>query len=102
MDWIKITNIYRKEKGNILIVIAIFLLLALGIEILLIEKLRISSVEATLIIGIVSAFAGTMKISATIKQSSKSTFINTITIARRSAYHLLVGYHHRRIDSHLG
>ena len=31
MDWIKITNIYRKKKENILIVIAIFLLLALGI-----------------------------------------------------------------------
>ena len=83
MNWIKINNIRWKNIENILFVIAIFLLLALGIEILLIEKLRISSVEATLIIGIVSAFAGTMKISATIKQSSKSTFINTITIARK-------------------
>ena len=83
MDWIKINNICWKKIENILFVIAIFLLLALGIEILLIEKLRISSVEATLIIAIVSTFAGTMKISATIKQSSKSTFINTITIARK-------------------
>ncbi|WP_455066654.1 hypothetical protein [Prevotella melaninogenica] len=83
MNWIKINNIRWKNIENILFVIAIFLLLALGIEILLTEKLRISSVEATLIIGIVSAFAGTMKISATIKQSSKSTFINTITIARK-------------------
>ena len=83
MNWIKINNIRWKNIENILFVIAIFLLLALGIEILLIEKLRISTVEATLIIGIVSAFAGTVKISATIKQSSKSTFINTITIARK-------------------
>ena len=83
MNWIKINNIRWKNIENILFVIAIFLLLALGIEILLIEKLRISSVEATLIIGIVSTFAGTMKISATIKQSSKNTFINTITIARK-------------------
>ena len=83
MNWIKINNIRWKNIENILFVIAIFLLLALGIEILLIEKLRISTVEATLIIGIVSAFAGTVKISATIKQSSKSTFIKTITIARK-------------------
>lgn len=83
MNWIKINNIRWKNIENILFVIAIFLLLALGIEILLIEKLRISSVEATLIIVIVSTFAGTMKISATIKQSSKSTFINTITITRK-------------------
>ena len=83
MDWIKINNICWKKIENILFVIAIFLLLALGIEILLIEKLRISSVEATLIMGIITTFANTINMSATIKQSSKNTFINTITIARK-------------------
>ena len=81
MDWIKINNIRRKERGNILIVIAILSLL--GIEIFLTEKVGIGQVEATLIVGILTAFVSTMKISATIKQSSKNTFINTITIARK-------------------
>lgn len=81
MDWIKINNIRRKERGNILIVIAILSLL--GIEIFLTEKVGIGQVEATLIVGIFTAFVSTMKISATIKQSSKNTFINTITIARK-------------------
>ena len=83
MDWKKITNIDRKEKENILIVIAILSLIGIGIEIFLMEKLGLGSVEATLIIGIVTAFASTINISATIKQSSKNTFINTITIARK-------------------
>ena len=83
MDWIKITNIDRKEKENILIVIAILLLLGMGIEIFLIEKLGIGPVEVTLIIGILTAFVSTMNITTTIKQSSKNTFINTITIARK-------------------
>ncbi|MFC2312877.1 MAG: hypothetical protein ACFNLR_02455 [Prevotella denticola] len=81
MDWIKINNIRRKKRGNILIVIAILSLL--GIEIFLTEKVGIGQVEATLIVGIVAAFVSTMEISATIKQSSKNTFINTITIARK-------------------
>lgn len=83
MDWIKITNIYRKEKENILIVIAILSLIGIGIGNLLTVKVGLGSVEATLIIGIVTAFASTRNISATIKQSSKNTFINTITIARK-------------------
>ena len=83
MNWIKITNIYRKEKENILVVIAILSLIGIGIEIFLTEKVRIGPVEVTLIIGIVTAFVSTKKISATIKQSSKNTFINTITIARK-------------------
>ena len=83
MDWIKITNIYRKEKGNILIVIAILLLLGMGIEIFSIEKLVIGAVKATLIMGVITTFASTINMSATIKQSSKNTFINTITIARK-------------------
>jgi len=83
MDWKKITNIDRKEKENILIVIVILSLIGIGIEIFLMEKLGLGSVEATLIIGIVTAFASTINISATIKQSSKNTFINTITIARK-------------------
>ena len=36
-----------------------------------------------LIIGILTVFVSAMNISATIKQSSKNTFINTITIARK-------------------
>lgn len=83
MDWKKITNIDRKEKENILIVIAILLLLGMGIEIFLTEKLGIGPVEVTLIIGILTAFVSTMNITTTIKQSSKNTFINTITIARK-------------------
>lgn len=83
MNWIKITNIYRKEKGNILIVIAILLLLGMGIEIFSIEKLVIGAVKATLIMGVITTFASTINMSATIKQSSKNTFINTITIARK-------------------
>ena len=83
MDWIKITNIYRKEKRNILIVIAILLLLGMGIEIFSIEKLVIGAVKATLIMGVITTFASTINMSATIKQSSKNTFINTITIARK-------------------
>lgn len=81
MDWIKITNIYRKKKENILIVIAILALIVM--ENFLMVKLGLGSVEATLIVGILTAFASTINISATIKQSSKNTFINTITIARK-------------------
>ena len=83
MDWIKITNIYRKEKGNILIAIAILSLIGIGIEIFLMEKLGLGPVEATLITGVITTFASTINMSATIKQSSKNTFINTITIARK-------------------
>ena len=82
MDWIKI-NICWKKIENILFVIAIISLIGIGIEIFLMEKLGLGQVEATLIVGIVAAFVSTMKISATIKQSSKNTFINTITIARK-------------------
>ena len=81
MDWKKITNIDRKEKENILIVIAILSLI--GIEIFLMEKLGLGPVEATLITGVITTFASTINMSATIKQSSKNTFINTITIARK-------------------
>ena len=83
MNWIKITNIYRKEKENILVVIAILSLMGIGIEIFLMEKLGLGPVEATLIMGVITTFASTINISATIKQSSKNTFINTITIARK-------------------
>ena len=83
MDWIKITNIYRKEKENIIIVIAILSLIGIGIEIFLMEKLGLGPVEATLIMGVITTFASTINMSATIKQSSKNTFINTITIARK-------------------
>lgn len=83
MNWIKINNIRWKTIENILFVIAIISLIGIGIEIFLMEKLGLGPVEVTLIIGIVTAFVSTMKISATIKQSSKNTFINTITIARK-------------------
>ena len=81
MDWKKITNIYRKKKENIINVIAILSLI--GIEIFLMEKLGIGPVKATLIMGVITTFASTINMSATIKQSSKNTFINTITIARK-------------------
>ena len=83
MNWIKINNIRWKKIENILFVIAILLLLGMGIEIFLTEKLGIGPVEVTLIIGILTAFVSTMNITTTIKQSSKNTFINTITIARK-------------------
>jgi len=83
MDWIKITNIYRKEKENIINVIAILSLIGIGIEIFLMGQLGLGPVEVTLIIGILTAFVSTMNITTTIKQSSKNTFINTITIARK-------------------
>ncbi len=83
MDWIKINNICWKKIENILFVIAIISLIGIGIEIFLTEKVGIGQVEATLIIGILTAFVSTMNITTTIKQSSKSTFINTITIARK-------------------
>ena len=83
MDWIKINNICWKKIENILFVIAIISLIGIGIEIFLTEKVGIGQVEATLIVGIIVAFVSTMEISATIKQSSKNTFINTITIARK-------------------
>lgn len=83
MDWIKINNIRWKKIENILFVIAILLLLGMGLEIFLTEKLGIGPVEVTLIIGILTAFVSTMNITTTIKQSSKNTFINTITIARK-------------------
>ncbi len=82
MDWIKINNTRWEKIENILFVIAISLL-GIGIEIFLTEKVGIGQVEATLIVGIVAAFVSTMEFSATIKQSSKNTFINTITIARK-------------------
>ncbi|WP_455062839.1 hypothetical protein [Prevotella fusca] len=80
MNWIKINNIRWKIRENILFVIAILLLIGLTIVIFSMEKLN---PEATLIVGILTAFVSTMEISATIKQSSKNTFINTITIARK-------------------
>ena len=80
MNWIKINNIRWKKIENILFVIAILSLIGLTIVIFSMEKLKL---EATLIVGILTAFVSTMKISATIKQSSKNTFINTITIARK-------------------
>ena len=83
MDWIKITNIYRKEKENIINVIAILSLIGIGIEIFLMGQLGLGPVEATLIVGVITTFASTINMSATIKQSSKNTFINIITIARK-------------------
>ena len=80
MDWIKINNICWKKIENILFVIAILSLIGLTIVIFSIEKLKL---EATLIVGILTAFVSTIKISTTITQSSKNTFINTITIARK-------------------
>ena len=71
MNWIKITNIYRKEKENILVVIAIISLIGIGIEIFLTGKVEIGPVEVTLIIGIVTAFVSTKKISATINNQVK-------------------------------
>ncbi len=82
MNWIKINNTRWEKIENILFVIAISLL-GIGIEIFLTEKVGIGQVEATLIVGIVAAFVSTMEFSATIKQSSKNTFINTITLARK-------------------
>lgn len=38
MNWIKITNIYRKKKENIINVIAILSLIGIGIEIFLMEN----------------------------------------------------------------
>ena len=83
MNWIKINNICWKKIENILFVIAIISLIGIGIEIFLMEKLGLGPVEATLIMGVITTFASTINISATIKQSSKNTFINTITIARK-------------------
>ena len=83
MNWIKINNIRWKKIENILFVIAIISLIGIGIEIFLMEKLGLGPVEATLIMGVITTFASTINISATIKQSSKNTFINTITIARK-------------------
>lgn len=83
MNWIKINNICWKKIENILFVIAILSLIGIGIEIFLMEKLGLGPVEATLIMGVITTFASTINISATIKQSSKNTFINTITIARK-------------------
>lgn len=82
MNWIKI-NICWKKIENILFVIAILSLIGIGIEIFLMEKLGLGPVEATLIMGVITTFASTINMSATIKQSSKNTFINTITIARK-------------------
>lgn len=82
MNWIKINNTRWEKIQNILFVIAISLL-GIGIEIFLTEKAGIGQVEATLIVGIVAAFVSIMEFSATIKQSSKNTFINTITITRK-------------------
>ena len=83
MDWKKITNIYRKKKENIINVIAILSLIGIGIEIFLMGQLGLGPVEATLIVGVITTFASTINMSATIKQSSKNTFINIITIARK-------------------
>lgn len=79
MDWIKIKNIRCKKVQNILFL----LLLLLGIVIFLTKIVGIEQGMATLIIGILTISVSAMEISATIKQSSKNTFINTITIARK-------------------
>lgn len=79
MDWIKIKNIRCEKVQNILFL----LLLLLGIVIFLTKIVGIEQGMATLIIGILTISVSAMEISATIKQSSKNTFINTITIARK-------------------
>ena len=71
---------WKEIKNKWFEIIVILLLLAIGIFILSTEKLKL---EATLITGIIAACVSAMKISSTIKQSSKNTFINTITIARK-------------------
>lgn len=72
----KIDKYYWKE-------IIIFLLLLIATEIFLIEKLKIGETGATLIGGALGFFVSMVTISVTIKDSSKNTFINTITIARK-------------------
>lgn len=83
MDWIKIKNIRCEKVQNILFVIVILFLLLLGIVIFLTKIVGIEQGMATLITGVLTISVSAMEISATIKQSSKNTFINTITIARK-------------------
>ena len=88
MDRKEIANILGKEQVTligvvILIVIGIYIVTGAGIGITLVGK----SIEGnTIVQGILAAFTvifSVWKISATIKQSNKNTFINTITIARK-------------------
>lgn len=71
---------WKEIKNKWFEIIVILLLLAIGILILSMKELNL---EATLIVGIITVCASSMNISSTIKQSSKNTFINTITIARK-------------------
>ena len=76
----KITKCWKKIKNINWEKTVPFILIGIGILILSIKELNL---EATLIVGILTVCASSMNISSTIKQSSKNTFINTITIARK-------------------
>lgn len=80
MDMEKITKCWKKIKNINWEKTVPFILIGIGILILSIKELNL---EATLIVGILTVCASSMNISSTIKQSSKNTFINTITIARK-------------------
>ena len=80
MDMEKITKCWKKIKNINWEKTVPFILIGIGILILSIKELNL---EATLIVGVLTFIGSMMTISATIKDSSKNTFINTITIARK-------------------
>lgn len=88
MDRKEIANILGKEQVTligvvILIVIGIYIVTGAGIGITLVGKSIEGNTIVQAIVAALTVIFSVWKISATVKQSNKNTFINTITIARK-------------------
>lgn len=88
MDWKEIKKILIKEKATLILVPVLILIgIIIGAVVNLLGNLigveiKVESI-ATLIVGVCTVIVGVKKISTTVEQSNKNTFINTITIARK-------------------
>ena len=88
MDRKEIANILGKEQVTligvvILIVIGIYIVTGTGIGIALIGKSIEGNTIVQAIVAALTVIFSVWKISATVEQSNKNAFINTITIARK-------------------
>ena len=88
MDWKEIKKILIKEKATLILGLVLILIgIIIGAVVNLLGNLIGVEIKveatATLIVGVCTVIVGVKKISTTVEQSNKNTFINTITIARK-------------------
>ena len=88
MDWKEIKKILIKEKATLILGLVLILIgIIIGAVVNLLRNLIGVEIKveatATLIVGVCTVIVGVKKISTTVEQSNKNTFINTITIARK-------------------